>query len=268
MVRSLATHHLQAMSRTRFRPCIDLHEGKVKQIVGSTLQDSGAGPRENFVSERPAAWFAELYQGDGLAGGHVIMLGKGNEDAALGALRAYPGGMHIGGGIRPENARKFLDAGASHVIITSYAFDEQARFREDRVREMADAVGREHLVLDLSCRATMDGWVVAMNRWQTMTDLNVDADAFRRLSPYCDEFLIHAVDVEGKCEGIDEALVQCLGVWCDRPVTYAGGARSVADLQRVQDLSEGRVDVTIGSALDIFGGATAKYTDCVAFNQR
>ncbi|MEZ0273958.1 MAG: phosphoribosylformimino-5-aminoimidazole carboxamide ribotide isomerase [Roseimicrobium sp.] len=252
---------------TRFRPCIDLHDGKVKQIVGSTLRDAGEGPRENFVSEKPASWYAELYKKDGLSGGHVIMLGKGNEDAALSALRAYPGGMHIGGGIRPDNATKFLDAGASHVIITSYAFDEQARFREDRVREMVETVGRDRLVLDLSCRATTDGWVVAMNRWQTMTDLIVDGDTFKRLSPYCDEFLIHAVDVEGKCEGIDEALVKCLGVWCDKPVTYAGGARSVNDLTRTQELSAGRVDVTIGSALDIFGGHGAKYEDCAAFNR-
>ena len=255
------------MRMTRFRPCIDLHDGKVKQIVGSTLRDAGEGPRENFVSEKPASWYAELYKKDGLSGGHVIMLGKGNEEAALSALRAYPGGMHIGGGIRPDNATKFLDAGASHVIITSYAFDEQARFREDRVREMVETVGRDRLVLDLSCRATTDGWVVAMNRWQTMTDLIVDGDTFKRLSPYCDEFLIHAVDVEGKCEGIDEALVKCLGVWCDKPVTYAGGARSVNDLTRTQELSAGRVDVTIGSALDIFGGHGAKYEDCAAFNR-
>jgi phosphoribosylformimino-5-aminoimidazole carboxamide ribotide isomerase len=255
------------MRMTRFRPCIDLHDGKVKQIVGSTLRDAGEGPRENFVSEKPASWYAELYKKDGLSGGHVIMLGKGNEDAALSALRAYPGGMHIGGGIRPDNAKQFLDAGASHVIITSYAFDEQARFREDRVREMVDTVGRDRLVLDLSCRATTDGWVVAMNRWQTMTNLIVDADAFKRLSPYCDEFLIHAVDVEGKCEGIDEALVTWLSVWCDKPVTYAGGARSVDDLTRTQELSGGRVDVTIGSALDIFGGHGAKYEECAAFNR-
>ena len=256
------------MAMTRFRPCIDLHDGKVKQIVGSTLRDAGEGPRENFVSEKPASWYAELYKKDGLSGGHVIMLGKGNEEAALSALRAFPGGLHVGGGIRPDNAKQFLDAGASHVIVTSYAFDEHARFREDRVREMVASVGRERLVLDLSCRATTDGWVVAMNRWQTMTDLMVDADAFKRLSPYCDEFLIHAVDVEGKCEGIDEALIKCLGIWCDKPVTYAGGARSVKDLERTQELSAGRVDVTIGSALDIFGGKGARYEECVAFSRR
>jgi phosphoribosylformimino-5-aminoimidazole carboxamide ribotide isomerase len=253
---------------TRFRPCIDLHDGKVKQIVGSTLRDEGAGPKENFVSEHSAGWYAARYKADGLAGGHVIMLGKGNEDAALEALQAFPGGLHIGGGIRPENAQHFLDAGASHVIVTSYIFDENSRFSEARLKAMVDAVGPSRLVLDLSCRATTDGWMVAMNRWQTMTDLTVDAEAFKKLAPFCDEFLIHAVDVEGKCEGIDEPLVRCLSLWCEKPVTYAGGARSVRDLQRVQELSKGRVDVTIGSALDIFGGKGARYEDCVAFNKR
>ena len=253
---------------TRFRPCIDLHEGRVKQIVGSTLRDTGEGPKENFVSEHSAAWYAARYRDDGLSGGHVIMLGKGNEDAALEALRAFPGGLHIGGGIRPDNAPRFLDAGASHVIVTSHIFDEHARFSEARLQEMVQRVGAARLVLDLSCRATQDGWMVAMNRWQTMTDLPVDAETFSKLSPHCDEFLIHAVDVEGKCEGIDEPLVRCLSLWCSKPVTYAGGARSVEDLRRVQELSQGRVDVTIGSALDIFGGKGARYEDCVAFNRR
>lgn len=253
---------------TRFRPCIDLHDGKVKQIVGSTLRDEGAGPQENFVSPHTAGWYAARYKDDGLTGGHVIMLGKGNEEAALEALRAFPGGLHIGGGIQPDNAERYLAAGASHVIVTSYMFDEQFRFSETRLREITHVVGPSKLVLDLSCRATTDGWVVAMNRWQTITDLPVDADTFKKLSPHCHEFLIHAVDVEGKCEGIDEPLVRCLSLWCDKPVTYAGGARSVDDLHRVQELSKGRVDVTIGSALDIFGGKGARYEDCVAFNQR
>lgn len=253
---------------TRFRPCIDLHEGKVKQIVGSTLRDEGAGPAENFVSTQSAGWFAAKYKEDGLTGGHVIMLGKGNEDAALEALQAFPGGLHIGGGIKPDNAQRYLDAGASHVIVTSYIFDEQCRFSEAKLKEMVDAVGASRLVLDLSCRATRDGWMVAMNRWQTMTDLPVDAETFKKLAPFCDEFLIHAVDVEGKCEGMDEPLLRCLGLWCEKPVTYAGGARSVEDLHRAQDLSKGRVDVTIGSALDIFGGKGAKYEECVAFNRR
>jgi len=251
---------------TRFRPCIDLHDGKVKQIVGSTLQDAGAGPKENFVSEKPASWFAGLYRRDHLTGGHIIMLGGGNETAACEALADYPGGLQIGGGINAGNAHSGLDAGASHVIVTSWLFDEHARFEQTKLDAIVRAVGREHLVIDLSCKATQDGWVVAMNRWQTLTDLSLGADTFSRLAPYCDEFLIHAVDVEGKCEGIDEALVRSLSLWCENPVTYAGGARSIEDLRRVQKLSFGKVDVTIGSALDIFGGTGVRYEDCVAFN--
>ena len=251
---------------TRFRPCIDLHEGKVKQIVGSTLTEAGPA-RENFVSEKPARWFAELYRRDALAGGHVIMLGKGNDAAARSALAAYPGGLQVGGGINPGNSRLWLDDGASHVIVTSWLFDENARFQQSKLDAMVKAVGRDRLVIDLSCKATQDGWVVATNRWRTLTDLAVDKDVLARLAPFCSEFLIHAVNVEGKCEGIDEALVRCLGAWCAAPVTYAGGARSLDDLSRVQRLSAGRVDLTIGSALDIFGGSGARYEDCVAFNR-
>lgn len=253
---------------TRFRPCIDIHDGKVKQIVGSTLSDKDGGLRENFVSENSAAWFAGLYQKDNLTGGHVIMLGKGNETAAREALAAYPGGMQIGGGINADNARSWLDAGASHVIVTSWLFDEQARFQQSRLDEMVHAVGANRLVIDISCKAESEGWIVAMNRWQTLTDLPVSQATFVRLAPHCAEFLVHAVDVEGKCEGMDEKLISSLAEWCDRPVTYAGGARSVDDLHRAQMLSEGKVDVTIGSALDIFGGKGVRYEDCVAFNRR
>ncbi len=268
---------------TRFRPCIDLHDGKVKQIVGSTLRDGSAGVcgefvesvspvasslQENFVSENPASWFASLYQKDSLTGGHVIMLGKGNETAAREALAAYPGGLQIGGGITPSNAREWINAGASHVIVTSWLFDEHARFQQLRLDEMVNAIGADKLVIDISCRATPDGWTVAMNRWQTLTDMPVNAATFARLAPHCAEFLIHAVDVEGKCEGMDEKLISRLAEWCERPVTYAGGARSIADLQRAHELSGGKVDVTIGSALDIFGGKSARYEDCVAFNAR
>jgi phosphoribosylformimino-5-aminoimidazole carboxamide ribotide isomerase len=253
---------------TRFRPCIDLHEGKVKQIVGSTLKDQGDAPRENFVSEHSSAWFAELYHKDGLNGGHVIMLGPGNEEAAREALAAFPGGLHVGGGIRGDNARSWLEAGASHVIVTSWLFDAQGRFQQARLEELSREVGKDRLVIDLSCKATAKGWTVAMNRWQTLTDLEVNAAAFAKLAPYCAEFLIHAVDVEGKCEGMDDALLQSLGQWSEKPVTYAGGARRLEDLHRAQQLSGGKVDVTIGSALDIFGGHGVRYEDCVAFNRR
>ena len=80
--------------------------------------------------------------------------------------------------------------------------------------------------------------------------------------------LVHAADVEGKCEGIDERLVEFLGSHCPIPVTYAGGARSFEDLATVDLLSEGKVDLTIGSALDIFGGMQVKYSDCVEWNQQ
>lgn len=253
---------------TKFRPCIDLHEGKVKQIVGSTLSDSGGGLRTNFVSDRDAAWFAGRYRDDGLTGGHVIMLGRGNTSAARSALAAFPGGLQIGGGITPANAARWLEAGSSHVIVTSYLFDPSGHFLQGNLDDLLVEVGKERLVIDLSCKATADGWLVAMNRWQTLTDLPVDRDTLDHLAAHCAEFLIHAVDVEGKCEGIDEALVQFLGAWGRIPVTYAGGARSLDDLWRVDKLSDGWVDVTIGSALDIFGGSGLKYEDCVQFNHR
>lgn len=213
---------------TRFRPCIDLHEGRVKQIVGSSLTEDGAGLKTNFVSEHSAEWFARRYAEDGLAGGHVIQLGPGNELAAKSALSAYPGGLQIGGGIRLENASEYLDAGASHVIVTSFLFDSEARFCRERLRAIAKLVGPERLVVDLSCRALGNdgGWVVAMNRWQKRTDLLLSSESLREISEYCAEFLVHAVDVEGKCEGIDEALVAFLGQNSPLPVTYAGGVTS------------------------------------------
>ena len=253
---------------TRFRPCIDLHEGRVKQIVGSSLSADGSQPRTNFVSDRDASWFAELYSNDGLKGGHVIMLGAGNESAAASALRSYPSGLQIGGGINADNAEKWLEAGASHVIVTSYLFDGLGRFLEDRLRLLSERVGRFRLVVDLSCKRTGDGWTVAMNRWQTVTNLRVDEESIRHLSSYCDELLVHAGEVEGKCEGVDSELVGCLSNWSPIPVTYAGGARHLNDLQLIDRISLGKVDVTVGSALDIFGGKGLLYSDCVSFNHR
>ena len=253
---------------TRFRPCIDLHAGRVKQIVGSTLRDDGAAPRENFVSDFGAEWFASQYQRDGLTGGHVIMLGPGNEQAALSALKTYPQGLQIGGGIRPDNASQYLTAGASHVVVTSYVFDTDGRFNEEKLAALVAETGVERLVLDLSCKLVDGHWTVMMNRWQTATDLHVTPERLDELAKSCDEFLIHAVDVEGKCEGIEEDLVKLLGQWGQKPMTYAGGARSMDDLWKVQNASDGRVDVTVGSALDMFGGHGVRYADCVAFNAR
>ncbi|QQL46383.1 phosphoribosylformimino-5-aminoimidazole carboxamide ribotide isomerase [Sulfuriroseicoccus oceanibius] len=253
---------------TSFRPCIDLHSGQVKQIVGGSLTDDGEGLKTNFVSERDAAWFAAKYKQDALRGGHVIKLGPGNDEAARSALAAYPGGLQIGGGITAENAAEWIAAGASHVIVTSYLFDSEGKFRQDRLDALVAAVGRERLVIDLSCRRQSDGgWVVAMNRWQTLTDMTLNRESLERLAEFCDEFLIHAADVEGMCGGIDEELVQALGEWSPIPVTYAGGARSIDDLELVNRLSNGHVDLTIGSALDLFGGDLIRYDDCVAFNR-
>ena len=250
-----------------FRPCIDLHEGKVKQIVGGSLTDDPAALRTNFVSERPSRWFAELYRRDGLRGGHVILLGPGNEAAACDALAAFPGGLHAGGGIHPGNAATFLDAGASHVIVTSWIFRE-GELDEERLRAMSGAVGKARLVLDLSCRRRGADYFVMTDRWQKWTRFKVDAPALAGLAKWCDEFLVHAVDVEGLCLGVDLELVSRLGRESPIPVTYAGGARSLSDLEAVDEAGGGRVDLTIGSALDIFGGRGARYEELVAFNRR
>ena len=253
---------------TKFRPCIDLHNGRVKQIVGGSLSKDGQGLRTNFETDRPAGYFAEIYQKDNLQGGHVIKLGSGNDLAARQALAAYPGGLQVGGGINLENAAEWLRAGASHVIVTSCLFDSNGAFLPERLDQLVAEVGKERLVIDLSCRKEVNGWLVAMNRWQYPTDLFVDAATIGELSSHCSEFLVHAADVEGKCEGIDERLVEFLGVHCPIPVTYAGGARSFEDLAIVDRLSEGKVDLTVGSALDLFGGMQVQYSDCVAWNQQ
>jgi phosphoribosylformimino-5-aminoimidazole carboxamide ribotide isomerase len=253
-----------------FRPCIDLHEGKVKQIVGGTLSDAPGQLRTNFVSDRPASWFAELYRRDDLTGGHIIMLGPGNEEAARSALRAFPGGMHVGGGINLDNARGWLDAGASHVIVTSWVFRE-GHMDERRLAELVQTIGKEKLVLDLSCRKRSVGadsnYFVVTDRWQKFTDLKISRETLGKLSGSCAEFLVHAVDVEGLCRGVDQELVSLLGEWSPIPTTYAGGASSLADLEAVTRLGQGKIDLTIGSALDIFGGTGVRYADVVAFNR-
>jgi phosphoribosylformimino-5-aminoimidazole carboxamide ribotide isomerase len=254
---------------TRFRPCIDLHDGRVKQIVGGSLTDHGAGLVTNFESDQPADFYASLYRRDRLAGGHVILLGPGNEDAARRAVQAYPLGLQVGGGIRADTAAGWLEAGASHVIVTSWLFSAEGRLLPERLEQMQAAAGRERLVIDLSCRRTGEGgWTVCMNRWQTFTDLTLTPEHLRQLAGFCGEFLVHAADVEGQCAGMDEALLPFLAAHSPIPVTYAGGARSLADLELAQKLSGGRVDVTIGSALDIFGGQGVRYAACVAWNQR
>jgi phosphoribosylformimino-5-aminoimidazole carboxamide ribotide isomerase len=253
---------------TRFRPCIDLHQGKVKQIVGGSLRDGGAGPVENFVSDKSPARFAETFRADQLTGGHVIKLGPGNDAAAREALAAWPGGLQIGGGITTENAREWLAAGASHVIVTSALFDASGRFLAETLDQLVKAIGADKLVIDLSCRRTAHGWMVAMNRWQTLTDMDVTHATLDKLAPHCAEFLIHAADVEGLCRGIDADLVSLLGSWGKIPLTYAGGAATMDDVRLVESAGQGRVDVTVGSALDLFGGRGLRYRDLVVWNGR
>ena len=248
-----------------FRPCIDLHQGKVKQIVGGTLGGEPEKLRTNFVSDRSAAWYAELYKRDGLKGGHVIMLGPDNEAEAKAALGAYPGGLQIGGGINAQNARSWLEAGASHVIVTSWVFVD-AILDWKRLEQLSSAVGKQRLVLDLSCRRRGEDYFVVTDRWQKFTELKLGRENLEKLGQWCAEFLIHAVDVEGLCRGIDGQLVEYLAAWSPIPVTYAGGANSMADLETVTRLGHGKIDLTIGSALDIFGGTTIRYADVVAFN--
>ena len=257
---------------TKFRPCIDLHDGRVKQIVGSSLSDSGAGLKTNFETDRSPAWFAELYKKDGIRGGHVIMLGKGNVDAAKAALAAYPGGLQVGGGITADNALEYLNAGASHVIVTSWIFPDGKLDRE-RLERLSQTVGKERLVLDLSCKRVSDPedaeprWKIATNRWQTLIDIEITAETLEDLSRYCDEFLIHAADVEGKQQGMDDELIMFLAEYSPIPCTYAGGAKSLKDLEHCKKISNGKIDLTIGSALDLFGGKGVKYEDCVRFNK-
>ncbi len=251
---------------TQFRPCIDLHAGQVKQIVGGSLTDEGA--QTNFISDYDASYYAKLYKKHNLTGGHLIALGASaaNQQAALAALNTWQGGLQYGGGVNLENAHSYLDAGASHVIVTSFLF-EQNQFSWERLKALQKKVSKSRLVLDLSCRKTANGWCIATNGWQTLSNLQINAQTLSQLQQECAEFLIHAADVEGLQAGIDEQLVQFLGAHVDIPTTYAGGARNLEDLQRVKVLSNNKLDLTIGSALDIFGGDGVTLEQCLAFNQ-
>lgn len=240
------------MKILEFRPCIDLHEGKVKQIVGSTLGKISPVV-ENFISEKDSSYYAKMFANDGLTGGHVIMLGPGNEEAAALALKSYPGGLQIGGGITAENAKQYIDLGASHVIVTSYIFHD-GKLDMDRLMKLVSAVGKEHIVIDLSCRKRDGKWYVMTNKWTTYSDFEVNAESIRYIEQYCDELLIHAVDVEGKRSGMQEELVKDLADWTSLPTTYAGGIRSLEDLRKFEEICNSKLHATIGSALDIFGG--------------
>ncbi len=244
-----------------FRPCIDIHNGRVKQIVGSSLNDSGNLATENFVAEESAGFYACLYKKYGLKGGHIILLNPVGSEyyeatklQALEALAAFPGGMQIGGGITPENAPCFLDAGASHVIVTSYVFRD-GMINSDNLKKISKAAGKERLVLDLSCRKTPDGYKVVTDRWQKITEEVVNKELMERLSEYCDEFLIHAVDVEGKNSGIETELVKILAGFDKKTITYAGGIHSYGDIDILRKYGNNRINMTVGSALDLFGGS-------------
>lgn len=244
----------------KFRPCIDIHNGKVKQIVGGSLNDAGNAACENFASEYDSTFYARMYREDGLKGGHIILLNPASSEyyedtkqQAMSALRAYPQGMQIGGGITAGNAGEYIRAGASHVIVTSYVFCDGG-IRWDNLMKLEDAVGSERVVIDLSCRRRDGAYYVTTNRWQTFTDVLVEESLLGELARHCDEFLIHGVDVEGKASGIEEGLVKILAGYEGIPVTYAGGIGTLEDLAHFRDISGGKIDFTIGSALDLFGG--------------
>lgn len=244
-----------------FRPCIDIHNGKVKQIVGGSLTDDNDYAKENFVSEMEALDYARLYRKKGLRGGHIILLNSRDSKyyqadlaQAESALAVWPGGLQIGGGITSENAADFIQKGASHVIVTSYVF-VNGEIRFDRLEKLIQEVGREHLVLDLSCRKKGDQYFIVTDRWQKFTKQPLDSGLIHTLSSYCDEFLVHAVNVEGTGTGVDESLLQLLSGQCSVPITYAGGIGTMADIEKIWLMGKGRINFTVGSALDLFGGS-------------
>ena len=253
-----------------FRPCIDIHNGKVKQIVGSSLKDEGNQAAENYVSEQDGGFYAQMYKEDGVRGGHIILLNpvdsefyEATKEQALLALHAYPSGLQIGGGITADNASYFIEEGASHVIVTSYVFKD-GKINYENLKKLVAAVGKEHVVLDLSCRFKEDGYYIVTDRWQKFTSEKVTTELLDELSNYCDEFLVHAVDVEGKQSGIEKPLIALLGDWGKIPITYAGGISSFSDLEDIKELGKNKLNVTIGSALDLFGG-NMRYEDVLKY---
>ncbi len=243
-----------------FRPCIDIHNGKVKQIIGSSLKDEYDKAKENFVSAYDAVYYAQIYKKRNIKGGHIILLNAAsseyyaeNKEQAVKALQSYPGGLQVGGGVTAENAADYINAGASHVIVTSYAFQD-GKVQYENLNKLKAVIGKKRLVLDLSCRKRDNCYYVVTNRWQNFTEVVVNERILDELAAYCDEFLIHAVDVEGKSNGIEEELVTLLGKWNQIPITYAGGVHSYEDLEALKKLGKNHIHVTIGSALDLFGG--------------
>lgn len=242
-----------------FRPCIDIHNGSVKQIVGSSLKDAKDHAQDNFVSLKDADYYAAMYKKDRLYGGHIIILNKAGSSfyeadiaQAAKALKAFKGGLQIGGGINADNACAFLDMGASHVIVTSYVFRDGI-IDYNRLKHLSDITGKEKLVLDMSCRCVDGKYYIVTDRWQNTTKEVLNSELLEKLSGYCDEFLVHAIDVEGKASGIEKGVINILAE-CNKKVTYAGGIHSLDDISYIEKHGSGKVDFTIGSALDLFGG--------------
>lgn len=256
----------------KLRPCIDIHNGHVVQIVGSSLNDEGDKAKANFISEKDSTFYASLYKDKGLLGGHIILLnGKDSEyfeatrDEAIKALEAFPNGMQIGGGITADNAKYFIEKGASHVIVTSYVFSD-GKICYNNLSKLVESVGRDHIVLDISCKRKGDKYFVATNRWQVVSDTEFNSELLTELSEYCDEYLVHAVDVEGKKAGINEEIANILKE-SPIPVTYAGGISSYEDISKIAEIGSGDIDFTIGTALDIFGGELSleKVIECTQY---
>lgn len=257
----------------KFRPCIDIHNGKVKQIIGGTLNDEGNVAVENYVSEMDASYYAEFYKKDDIKGGHIILLNNKDseyynktKEQAMKALNTYTKGLQIGGGINPENAGEFIDAGASHVIVTSYVFQDGEVVKKN-LEQISSKVGKKNLVLDLSCRKKNNQYYIVTDRWQKFTEVIVNESTLDFFKDYCDEFLVHAVDVEGKAQGIERDLVEILGSWAKIPITYAGGVGNFEDLKNLKELGKDQLDVTIGSALDLFGG-TMSYQEVLDYMKK
>ena len=255
------------------RPCIDIHNGKVKQLVGGSVQDQGDLARENYVSGESAAWYALKFAEKNLKNGHVILLNskdspnyEATRQQAFEALRAYPGGLQVGGGITADNAQEYLDAGASHVIVTSYVF-QNGTISFENLYKLVERVGRKRIVLDLSCRKKDGLYYIVTDRWQKYTKVALSPDVLTMLASFCDEFLIHGVDVEGKRSGIEEELIELLGRWHQSPITYAGGIRSFEDIEKIRRIGNGRIHITIGSALDLYGGDLS-FEEAIRYMQR
>lgn len=246
----------------RFKPCIDLHNGFVKQIIGSSLSDSSESLVTNFQSENSPAWFAELYKKHGLTDGHIIKLGPNNEQAAQEALKTWPDAFHLGGGVNEENAIQWLESGAKAVIVTSYIFSK-GNIDQNKLEKLSKLVGKDRLVLDLSCRYKDGAYWVVTDRWQNFTNTKITNDTLDFFAKFCQEFLIHGVDVEGKSSGIENDLVKILGRWAKIPVTYAGGISSWQDIEEIKKSGQEKIDFTIGSALDIFGGKGFTFEEIV-----